>query len=320
MRGVSRRQSQVKKSHDDEVDLLEIGRALLQGKWVIFASFLLFFSTFIFYSLSLPNLYRSSALVTPADAADTGGLSGLAGQLGGLATIAGINLSSGGSNNSAEAIEVLQSWAFIEEFIEEQGIETQVFAVKEWDPVNDKLIFDLDIYNSDSEVWTRKPPKGGDSKPSSWELYDKFISEYMSIEEDALTGFTTISIEYYSPELSKVWVDELVKKINDRFKKSNADTAERNLTYLRAQAAETKFASMQKVFYDLIEEQIKTHMLAMGSNEYVFKTVREARVSEVKSNPKRSLIVSLGAILGLIFGAILSLFLFMARSPRLRNK
>jgi uncharacterized protein involved in exopolysaccharide biosynthesis len=52
------------------------------------------------------------------------------------------------------------------------------------------------------------------------------------------------------------------------------------------------------VFYQLIEEQTKTLMLAEVSGEYVFKTISEAKVAEEKSKPKRALISILGAFLG----------------------
>jgi LPS O-antigen subunit length determinant protein (WzzB/FepE family) len=64
---------------------------------------------------------------------------------------------------------------------------------------------------------------------------------------------------------------------------------------------------MQSVFYDLIEDQTKTLMLAKGSTEYVFKTVSESRVAEEKSKPKRALICILGAILGGVLGCVIAL-------------
>ena len=52
----------------------------------------------------------------------------------------------------------------------------------------------------------------------------------------------------------------------------------------------------------MIEEQTKTLMLAEVSDEYVFKTISPAKVSEEKAKPKpkRALIVMLGGMLAVI--------------------
>ena len=69
---------------------------------------------------------------------------------------------------------------------------------------------------------------------------------------------------------------------------------------------------MQSVFYQLIEEQTKTLMLAEVSDEYVFKTVSPAKVAEEKAKPMRALIV----ILGFMLGGMLSVIIVLIRHFR----
>ena len=296
---------QAPKPYDDEIDLLELWRALMRGKWIIIAFTGVFSVGSVFYALSLPNMYKSTAVLAPAESSDDG-LGKLAGQFGGLASLAGISLGGGGSNKTAEALEILQSWAFIEEFIQEQNIAPQVFAVKGWNPEKNELIYNTEIYNPQTQTWMRDPPKGKKPEPSSWELYKTF-SNYLSVGENKVSGFTTLAIEYVSPEVAKIWVDALVNKINTKLQARDSKEAEKNVEFLKEQIEQTPLASMQSVFYDLIEEQTKTLMLAKGSTEYVFKTVSESRVSEEKSKPKRALICVLGFILGGMLGVIVSL-------------
>ena len=306
---------QYRPPNDDEIDLLELWRALMRGKWIIIAFTAIFSVASVFYALSLPNMYKSTAVLAPAESSGGGGLGKLAGQFGGLASLAGINLGGGGSNKTAEALEILQSWAFIEEFIQEQNIAPQVFAVKGWSPETNELIYNAEIYDPQTKTWKREPPKGKKAEPSSWELYERF-KESLSVGEDKVSGFTSLNIEYYSPEVAKTWVDALVKKINKQLQARDAEKAEKNVAFLKKQTEETPLASMQSVFYDLIEEQTKTLMLAKGSTEYVFKKVSKSRVPEEKASPKRGLMVALGAVLGMVFGAIVSVFLYMSRSLR----
>jgi len=251
-------------------------------------------------------MYKSTAVLAPAESAGGGGLGKLAGQFGGLASLAGINLGGSGSNKTAEALEILQSWAFIEEFIQEQNIAPQVFAVQGWDQETNELIYNTEVYDPQTQTWTREPPKGKKAEPSSWELYGRF-KEYLSVGEDKVSGFTSLDVEYYSPEVAKLWVDALLKKINTKLQSRDSEEAQKNVAFLKLQIEETPLASMQSVFYDLIEEQTKTLMLAKGSTEYVFKTVSESRVPEQRSKPKRALICIVGAFLGGFAGVFLAL-------------
>lgn len=292
---------------DDEIDLLEFWRALKRGKWIIFSFIVVSSIVSVLLALSLPDMYKSTAVLAPAESAGSGSLDKLAGQFGGIASLAGISLGDASSSKTAEALEILQSWGFIEEFIQEQNIASQVFAVKGWNSETNELVYDTDIYDLKTETWTREPPKGKKPKPSSWELYDLFINQYVSISQDSVSGFTQASIEYYSPEVARRWVDELIKKINLKLQMRDSADAEKNVAFLKAQIEETSLASMQSVFYELIEEQTKTLMLAKGSTEYVFKTVSEARVAEEKSKPQRALICLFGVILGGLLGSVVAL-------------
>ena len=55
---------------------------------------------------------------------------------------------------------------------------------------------------------------------------------------------------------------------------------------------------MRNLFYELIQSQTETMMLANVREEYVFKTIDPATVPEFKSEPKRALICILGTFLG----------------------
>jgi len=72
----------------------------------------------------------------------------------------------------------------------------------------------------------------------------------------------------------------------------------RNIEYLEAQIKKTNIAEMQEVFYTIIEEQIKSKMLAEASPDYAFVAVSPSMVPEEKSQPKRALICILGTLLG----------------------
>ena len=306
---------------DDEIDLRELWQAIWSGKWIIVGVTSIFAVASVFYALSLPNMYKATALLAPASQSDSGSLSKVAGQFGGLASLAGINLGSGESSKDVIAQELIKSWGFIETFIEKQNIKAEVFAVKGWHLPSNQLIYDETLYNVETKVWLREPQPsiGRSEKPSSGELYEKF-KEYLSVSQDKETGLISLSIEYYSPIKASQWVEAIIQSINQHMKDQDVKEAQKNIEYLKQQITQTAIADMQSIFYQLIEEQTKTLMLANASDEYVLKTLNTAKVPEEKSKPKRALICVLGVLLGGMISVTLSLILYFIRTKNKKVK
>ena len=63
---------QAQPPYDDEIDLLELWRALMRGKWIIIAFTAVFSVASVFYALSLPNMYKSTAVLAPAESSGGG--------------------------------------------------------------------------------------------------------------------------------------------------------------------------------------------------------------------------------------------------------
>ena len=79
---------------EDEIDLRDLFYVLLQGKWII-VSVTVFISIIgVTYSLLLPNIYQSKALLAPVNSSSNSIAGALIGYSS-LAGLAGINLPSG---------------------------------------------------------------------------------------------------------------------------------------------------------------------------------------------------------------------------------
>ncbi|MBO9488997.1 LPS O-antigen length regulator [Endozoicomonas sp. G2_1] len=294
---------------NDEIDLKELVNAILQGKWTIIVVSILFTIASIAYALSQPNVYKASVLLAPASSENgAAGLSKLAGQFGGLASLAGINLGGGNTDKTSLALEVLKSRKFIEEFISENDLAVSLIAVESWDRVNDKPLYNDELYDIDAKIWTRDVSFPKTIIPSSWETYEAF-SEILSISQDKDTGMVTITVSYYSPKVAKQWLTLLVKQLNEKMRLQDSREAQNSIDFLTAKLEQTQLAEMQNVFYQLIEEQMKTIMLAEVSNEYVLKTIDPANVPDKNDKPNRVLIV----ILGLVFGGVFSVLTVLIR-------
>jgi uncharacterized protein involved in exopolysaccharide biosynthesis len=297
---------------DDEIDLLELFKALWRGKWWILLTTVIGAGIAVAVAIGLPNVYRAEALLAPSAEQQGGGLGALAGQFGGLASLAGINLGSGGTDKTGIAIEVAKSRQFVTEFVRKHQLEVPLLAATKADKGSGELIIDPEIYDSVVKKWVREAPAGKSAEPTDWELVKAFNS-ITSVSLDKKSGLATVAIEYYSPQLAKQWVDWLVADLNQTMKQRDVADAERNIGYLKTQLAKTSVADMQTVFYKLIEEQTKTLMLAEVNQEYVFKTLDPAVVAEEKVKPKRALIAVLGTVLGGMAGVMLVLIRYALR-------
>lgn len=294
---------------DDEIDLRELFAVIWQGKWLIIAITALFAVASVVYAISQPNIYKSEALLAPAEQEGGGGLSALAGQFGGLASLAGVNLGGGSSNKAQLAIEVLKSRQFTSDFIQKHNILPDLMAAESWDMQANVVVYDNEIYDAENNKWVREVKAPFEPKPSMQEAYKKF-SKIISANTDKETGMVKISIEHVSPYVAQQWVSWLIQDINQTMKQRDVLEALKSTDFLTQQLEQTKIADIRAVLYKLIEEQTKTIMFAKVRDEYVFKTIDAALVPEEKFKPKRALI----AILGTMLGGMLSVMLVLVRS------
>lgn len=286
---------------DDEIDLRELFNTLWRGKWIIIAVTFVFGIGSVVYALSLPNIYKAEAVLAPTEESSGGGLAAMAAQFGGLASLAGVNLSAGDTNKTTIALEILQSRAFLTEFVEKHDILPEIMAVKSWSPERG-IVFNDELYDAETKTWVREVEPPRQAEPTSWEYVKEIRKELLQVSQDKETGLVILSVSHHSPEFSKYLAELLVQDINEKMRQRDISEAEGSLAYLNEELKSTNLSNMQQVFYQLIEKQTQTMMLADVRPEYVFQTIDPAVVPEEKSAPKRALILVLGIMLGGMLG------------------
>ncbi|MCL1036531.1 Wzz/FepE/Etk N-terminal domain-containing protein [Shewanella submarina] len=289
----------------DEISLRELFSVIWKGKWLIIAITAVFAIGSVIFALAQPNVYKSEALLAPAEAeGSAGGLAALAGQFGGLASMAGINLDSNGADKTEMAIQVMKSRQFLTNFIEKHGILPELMAAKKWDMHNNQIGYDDKVYDPKGERWVRKVAPPFKSEPSMQEAYKEFLKIF-SISKSKTTGMVTVTVKHLSPYVAQQWVEWLIIDINEVMKQRDVEEAIRGQNFLEQQLRKTNVADMRAVLYQLMEQAQKTIMFANVREEYVFKTIDPAVVPEEKSEPKRSLICILGTLFGFVIGLVI---------------
>jgi uncharacterized protein involved in exopolysaccharide biosynthesis len=298
--------------YDDEIDLRVLFGVLWAGSRKIIAITAVFAFVSVIYALSVPNQYKATTLLAPAQF-NSSDLSGALGQLGGLTSLVGVSIGGGESSEAQIAQEIMKSWSFIEGFIAENNIAVEVYAAQEWSRESNELQINDDLYDTETKTWLVENNITGElGPPSSWELFSSF-SQRLEVSEDPKSKLVSVSLEYYSPQIAKQWLDKYVSAINAHMQQRQVEKITNNINYLQVQIEKTSIAEMREVFYTIIEEQTKNMMLAEASPDYVFVAVSPSMVPEQKSQPKRALICILGTMLGGMLSVMLVLVMHFTR-------
>ena len=292
---------------DDEIDLRELFTVLWDGKGLI--TLITGFAAVcaVLYALWLPNIYESKALLAPNDESGAGGLAGLAKQYGGLASLAGINIGGGGggATKSLKAQQKITSLDFFTRYLYETVV-VDLMAVDYWEAANGELVYNPELFDNKSQKWLRKARYPQQAKPSAQETHKAFLS-VLTLSEDAKTSLVTLSVKHVSPIVAQGWVELVINAVTEELRGKDVDEARESIAFLEEQRLQTSLVSLDEVFAQLIEEQIKTIMLANVSKDYVFEIIDPPVVPELKSEPKRALICILGTLLGGMLAVLLVL-------------
>ena len=242
----------------------------------------------------------------------------LEGQFGGLASLVGVDI--GGTGNKVhETIAIMKSRDFINRFIEAHDLYFSLFAVKPKKFFDSESGIDESIFNPVTSSWVVDDKQGSTKKPSSWKSYELF-SRILAVELDKKTGLVEVSVEWHDPLLAKNWVDWLVKDVNEYLKMMEVAEAERNILFLKKSLENTSIASFQEAFYKLIENQMKTTMLAETREEFALKTLDPAVVAEESIGPRRFVVGVLGFVFGVVLGSFCAYFRVLGLTFFNKNK
>jgi uncharacterized protein involved in exopolysaccharide biosynthesis len=211
------------KNRCDELNLLEYWKVIKKHRWLIGGVVSITTLLAIIMSLSMPNHYKSTAVIMPIGKSGGGGmLAALAssGQLGGLSSMAGLGGVVGGQSPSQQFMALLRTRTLAEEVINRFNLIPVMFNGKVIDP------------NSS------KGPKMEDGTKALSPAYVTFV-------DDKKGGTITIGAEFKDPKLAadvaNGYVEGLQKFINGNL----LTVAKRNRIFIEQQLEYNKRALLE---------------------------------------------------------------------------
>lgn len=277
-----------RQSRAEEPGLVDFLLIIWSSRWLVLSTIVLFAGLAAAATVLVPPRYDASVLLSPNTAGS--GTSGL-GQIGSMLSqlgasglsIGGLTLS-GNSGEKAIATATLQSRELTERYIEENNLLPVLFP-KQWDQASGK--------------WKTSDPS---EVPTLWKGSEYFANHVRKVDENGKTGLVTLTIQWRDPRLAAKWANGLVQLTNDYLRNKAITESERDIAYLRGQAAVTNEIGLKTDIYTLMESEIQREMVARGSDEYGLKVVDPAFAPGDKSFPRPALWIAAGAFLGLVLG------------------
>jgi uncharacterized protein involved in exopolysaccharide biosynthesis len=292
--------------NDDVINLKELLNIILSKKIFLITVTGFFSSIALFFSLTLPNIYQSNALLSPVAQS---GISASMRSYSGLASLAGISLpQQSGETTVLKATEKINSLSFFSEYILPKIFLPDLMAVESWDSQSNKIKYDQNKYDIKTNSWIRGISYPQNVVPSAQESYEIFVKNHLNVSQDKETGFVLISVKHQSPFVAQEWAELIVSQVNNFFREKDRKESETALNYLNSQIAITGFSEIKQAIAELVKQQTQKLTLIEVSDFYVFEYIDPPVVMETTNEPNRNSIFLIGAFIGFIFGLLIILF------------
>lgn len=300
---------------EDDLGIEMILSVLWGSKYLIILITALFAISSIYFSLQMPDKYRSSALIVVIDPSKNSGSSMLS-RFGGLASMAGISLpSSSGGDKSDLAVATIKSRDFFNKLIEDNDILPELYAAKNYNKNTQKLSYD-NSYSYEKESWN-KSDKNITLRPTNQEVY-AFYRGILNIGVEDKSGYMTISITHVSPKFANELIRLIVIEVNSITRQNDLNESETALVYLKTLIGTVAYKEIKDSLSRLIEAQLETQMLVnIREDDYLLKYIDQPFSPENKYSPRRSLTVVMSSLLGGLLGILFALYLDLKRKKSL---
>lgn len=256
------------------------------------------------YSLSLSNEYQARVTMVYTSGRDDS-LTSLGARFGSIAGLAGIDLQTTQGGDSAIALAKLRSFYFFRERLMEK-ILPELSALEEWNEATGEYTYDITRFDPQKETWLMKAD-GASHKPSPQQAFRSFM-DAVSITQDKVSGFVTMSVITPTPGLSMAWANLIAEEINALLKEESLKKSRESISFLNEQIKRTQLVGIEEIFARLIEEQTKNMMLASSSGEFSFEVIEPAIAPDKKHSPQRAIIVAICTTIGVLAGLLIALF------------
>ena len=152
------------------------------------------------------------------------------------------------------------------------------------------------------------------SPPDAMRLQE-FIKKNVSVDSDKKTRITTISMRSDDPQLASRLLIELHNAIDGYLRDRTMKRATQYINYINSELQKVTVAEYRQALIDTASEQEKLRMAASSNLPFVAEPFGGPEVSAKPVFPNVPLLWALGAILGMLVGALLGHLVHLGLLP-----
>ncbi|KZX55121.1 chain-length determining protein [Halioglobus sp. HI00S01] len=262
-----------------DMDLMPYLMALLNARWLIFASMLVFAVLTAWWVKGKPYLYESTARVSVVLIDDPGGVSPDDRRASQVLTLVEHGFVLGTKHDNYEHViqARLGSREFTERFLEQYNVYKE-FYPNQW--------------LEEDDHWREGfiPDRG--------EVLTTFGEEVRRIVLDEETQILSISMVWPDAAVARDWANQYVYTFNEYMRGRTLAEVQRKQEFLEGELGRSEVVEIQQSLFRLIEAQTAIAMLANAREEYVLEVIDPAALPFRSFNMSRKKRVVIGAIAG----------------------
>lgn len=191
---------------NDEINLIEYIHLIRKKLWLILLIVFVITSVSIIYSLSLPSIYRSEAIILPlGSSSSVSNLAAITSQLSGFGM-----LGNSGNTSFPKLIVLLTSWSLAEKMIKDMDL-LKVFFKDQWDGAK--------------QQWKQ-------GKPPSMEGAVAQLKSMISFSEDKRSSTMTIFALSEDPQFAKKMADQVLVELQSLIAEKQLSESKRRRVFI----------------------------------------------------------------------------------------
>lgn len=227
----------------------------------------------IFYSFSLPNIYRANAYIVTSDQTSAQLSTGIASSLSSL----GLGNLSSGSKGSVNVDKArLKSREFLTSVIKKHNLLPKLFY-KKWD--------------EEKKIWKVK------KIPTLIDGYELLNSNIAIYGPTPINEIISVTLDWHDPVLASDWTNMLIEEVNLDARTRKKNEIEQSLYFIQEELSKANLSDIKFSLNELIKSQLRENVFANVKKEYSFRFIDHAIPPIKKSSPNRLIIILIGTIL-----------------------
>tara|TARA_Y100001935_G_C17280188_1_gene497049 strand:- start:674 stop:1546 length:873 start_codon:yes stop_codon:yes gene_type:complete len=285
---------------DSDINLRDFLELLWQKKFLIVTTTLIISVCSLVYIINEDNIYQSSAKLFNKSDVET---SSIGSALGGISGF--LDVGNGSGSSTEYAISKLQSRDFFKIIIQDENILKNIYAAKEYNSEDDKLIYDsTKLEHIKKNIYFEK-------------AFENFRKNIFEINKNRSSGLITIRVNHLSPVFARDLLELIIYQINLIISIEDEKESSNSLIFLENMYDDYSNITTRESIIKLTEKNLEKKVLSQVNKEnYIFKVVENPFIPEERIYPARTQFMIMSIIISFIFSIIISLALIFVKKQK----